>query len=50
MANTMLQDVDELKQLILRKPAILKLEEEENEADNLVQYSVKYVILDLMKG
>ncbi|KAH8553639.1 P-loop containing nucleoside triphosphate hydrolase protein [Umbelopsis sp. PMI_123] len=42
MSATLTKDVDELKQLILRKPAILKLEEEENEADNLVQYSVKH--------
>ncbi|KAI8584610.1 hypothetical protein K450DRAFT_217139 [Umbelopsis ramanniana AG] len=40
MSATLTKDVDELKQLILRKPAILKLEEEANEADNLVQYSV----------
>lgn len=31
--------------MILRKPAILKLEEEADDVDNLVQYSVKYVIL-----
>ncbi|CAO3674665.1 unnamed protein product [Umbelopsis vinacea] len=41
MSATLTKDVDELKQLILRKPAILKLEEEADDVDNLVQYSVK---------
>ncbi|KAG2172235.1 hypothetical protein INT43_004776 [Umbelopsis isabellina] len=41
MSATLTKDVDELKQLILRKPAILKLEEEADDADNLIQYVVK---------
>ncbi|KAJ7653306.1 P-loop containing nucleoside triphosphate hydrolase protein [Mycena polygramma] len=57
MSATMTEDVEMLKGLTLRNPAILKLEETEDEAANLSQYSVRcteadkflltYVILKL---
>ncbi|KAG6821469.1 hypothetical protein H0H93_010193 [Arthromyces matolae] len=57
MSATMTEDVELLKGLTLRNPAILKLEEDEDEAANLSQYAVKcsevdkfllaYVILKL---
>ncbi|KAJ7576894.1 P-loop containing nucleoside triphosphate hydrolase protein [Mycena floridula] len=57
MSATMTEDVELLKGLALRNPAILKLEEDEDEAANLSQYAVKcsevdkflltYVILKL---
>ncbi|KAG6813875.1 hypothetical protein H0H92_006282 [Tricholoma furcatifolium] len=57
MSATMTEDVEVLKGLTLRNPAILKLEEDEDEAANLSQYAVKcsevdkflltYVILKL---
>ncbi|KAJ7066146.1 P-loop containing nucleoside triphosphate hydrolase protein [Mycena amicta] len=57
MSATMTEDVEMLKGLTLRNPAILKLEEGEDEAANLTQYSVQcteadkflltYVILKL---
>ncbi|EIM86616.1 DEAD-domain-containing protein [Stereum hirsutum FP-91666 SS1] len=57
MSATMTEDVETLKGLVLRSPAILRLEEDEDEAANLSQYSVKcsevdkfllvYVILKL---
>ncbi|PPQ62879.1 hypothetical protein CVT24_006277 [Panaeolus cyanescens] len=57
MSATMTEDVEMLKGLTLRNPAILKLEEGEDEASNLSQYSVRcsevdkflftYVILKL---
>ncbi|KAF9519467.1 hypothetical protein BS47DRAFT_1370698 [Hydnum rufescens UP504] len=57
MSATMTKDVETLKGLVLRSPAILKLEEEQDEAANLSQYSVRcnevdkflltYVILKL---
>ncbi|KAG0699901.1 P-loop containing nucleoside triphosphate hydrolase protein [Suillus ampliporus] len=57
MSATMTDDVETLKGLALRSPAILKLEEEEDEASLLSQYSVQcsevdkflltYVILKL---
>ncbi|KAK0467369.1 P-loop containing nucleoside triphosphate hydrolase protein [Desarmillaria tabescens] len=57
MSATMTEDVELLKGLTLRSPAILKLEQGEDEAANLTQYSVKcsevdkflltYVILKL---
>ncbi|KAG6890082.1 hypothetical protein C0995_012031 [Termitomyces sp. Mi166 len=57
MSATMTEDVELLKGLILRNPAILKLEEDEDEAAHLSQYAVKcsevdkflltYVILKL---
>ncbi|KAI0349530.1 DEAD-domain-containing protein [Trametes cingulata] len=57
MSATMTEDVEALKGLALRSPAILKLEEDEDEAANLSQYSVRcsevdkflltYVILKL---
>ncbi|KAJ6592317.1 DEAD-domain-containing protein [Mycena vulgaris] len=57
MSATMTEDVEMLKGLTLRNPAILKLEEEEDEAANLSQYAVRcteadkflltYVILKL---
>lgn len=37
----MTEDVDLLKGLALRNPAVLKLEEDEDEAANLFQYSVR---------
>ncbi|KAF8074906.1 P-loop containing nucleoside triphosphate hydrolase protein [Lyophyllum atratum] len=57
MSATMTEDVELLKGLTLRNPAILKLEEDEDEAAHLSQYAVKcsevdkflltYVILKL---
>ncbi|CAK5283331.1 unnamed protein product [Mycena citricolor] len=57
MSATMTEDVEMLKGLTLRNPAILRLEESEDEAANLSQYSVRcnevdkflltYVILKL---
>ncbi|THH06556.1 hypothetical protein EW146_g9579, partial [Bondarzewia mesenterica] len=57
MSATMTEDVEKLKGLVLRSPAILRLEEDEDEAANLSQYSVRcsevdkflltYVILKL---
>ncbi|OBZ66789.1 ATP-dependent RNA helicase DBP9 [Grifola frondosa] len=57
MSATMTEDVEALKGLALRNPVILKLEEDEDEAANLTQYSVQcsevdkflltYVILKL---
>ncbi|KAJ7241907.1 P-loop containing nucleoside triphosphate hydrolase protein [Mycena haematopus] len=57
MSATMTEDVEMLKGLTLRNPAILKLEESEDEAANLSQYAVRcteadkflltYVILKL---
>ncbi|TFK39929.1 P-loop containing nucleoside triphosphate hydrolase protein, partial [Crucibulum laeve] len=57
MSATMTEDVEMLKGLALRNPAILKLEEAEDEAANLSQYAVRcsevdkflltYVILKL---
>ncbi|KAJ3520785.1 hypothetical protein NM688_g9113 [Phlebia brevispora] len=57
MSATMTEDVETLKGLALRKPVILKLEEDEDDAANLTQYSVRcsevdkflltYVILKL---
>ncbi|KAK9703083.1 ATP-dependent DNA/RNA helicase, variant 2 [Basidiobolus ranarum] len=57
MSATLTKDVESLKALILRNPAILKLEEEKDDIDNLTQYCVKcsendkylliYVILKL---
>ncbi|TFY52873.1 hypothetical protein EVG20_g10365, partial [Dentipellis fragilis] len=57
MSATMTEDVATLKGLALRSPVILKLEEDEDEAANLTQYSVRcsevdkflltYVILKL---
>ncbi|KAJ7509695.1 P-loop containing nucleoside triphosphate hydrolase protein [Mycena galericulata] len=57
MSATMTEDVEMLKGLTLRNPAILKLEEDEDEAANLSQYAVRctepdkfllsYVILKL---
>ncbi|KAJ7186685.1 DEAD-domain-containing protein [Mycena filopes] len=57
MSATMTEDVEMLKGLTLRNPAILRLEEDEDEAANLSQYAVRcseadkflltYVILKL---
>ncbi|KAI0917991.1 hypothetical protein AcW1_006982 [Taiwanofungus camphoratus] len=57
MSATMTEDVEALKGLALRTPVILKLEEDEDDAANLTQYSVRcsevdkflltYVILKL---
>lgn len=41
MSATMTDDVDILKGLALRNPVILKLEEGEDDAANLTQYSVR---------
>ncbi|ORX50201.1 hypothetical protein DM01DRAFT_1099331 [Hesseltinella vesiculosa] len=41
MSATFTEDVEELKSLVLRKPVILKLEEEKEEANNLTQYVVR---------
>ncbi|KAI8807136.1 P-loop containing nucleoside triphosphate hydrolase protein [Cladochytrium replicatum] len=41
MSATLSQDVQKLKQLVLRNPAVLKLEEAEAEEDLLTQYFVK---------
>ncbi|KAI9257975.1 P-loop containing nucleoside triphosphate hydrolase protein [Phascolomyces articulosus] len=40
MSATFTQDIENLKQLVLRKPAILRLEEEEDENDYLTQYMI----------
>ncbi|KAF7728051.1 ATP-dependent DNA/RNA helicase [Apophysomyces ossiformis] len=40
MSATFTKDIEELKQLVLRKPAILKLEEDEDETENLTQYVI----------
>ncbi|KAG0165085.1 ATP-dependent DNA/RNA helicase [Apophysomyces sp. BC1034] len=40
MSATFTKDIEELKQLVLRKPAILKLEEEQDETENLTQYVI----------
>jgi superfamily II DNA/RNA helicase len=42
MSATMTKDVEALKGLVLRSPVILRLEEDEDEARNLVQYTVRY--------
>ena len=42
MSATMTKDVEALKGLVLRNPAILRLEEDEDEARNLMQYAVRY--------
>jgi superfamily II DNA/RNA helicase len=42
MSATMTKDVEALKGLVLHNPAILRLEEDEDEARNLVQYAVRY--------
>jgi superfamily II DNA/RNA helicase len=42
MSATMTKDVEALKGLVLRNPAILRLEEDEDEARNLVQYAARY--------
>lgn len=39
--GTFSKDIDELKQLVLRKPAILKLEEAKETANQLTQYVIK---------
>jgi len=44
MSATMTKDVEALKGLVLRNPAILRLEEDEDEARNLVQYATRYDI------
>ena len=44
MSATMTKDVEALKGLVLRNPAILSLEEDEDEARNLVQYAARYDI------
>ena len=44
MSATMTKDVEALKGLVLRNPATLRLEEDEDEARNLVQYAVRYDI------
>ncbi|KAF7310047.1 ATP-dependent RNA helicase dbp9 [Mycena indigotica] len=46
MSATMTEDVELLKGLTLRNPAILKLEEDEDEAANLTQYSVSCTEID----
>ncbi|THH20440.1 hypothetical protein EUX98_g8583 [Antrodiella citrinella] len=46
MSATMTEDVEALKGLTLRSPVILKLEEDEDEAANLTQYSVKCAEVD----
>ncbi|KAI8137066.1 P-loop containing nucleoside triphosphate hydrolase protein [Fennellomyces sp. T-0311] len=40
MSATFTKDIENLKQLVLRKPAILRLEEEEDENDYLTQYMI----------
>jgi ATP-dependent RNA helicase DDX56/DBP9 len=42
--GSFVKDIEELKQLILRKPAILKLEEAKETANQLTQYVIKYVL------
>ncbi|KAK7687638.1 hypothetical protein QCA50_008853 [Cerrena zonata] len=46
MSATMTEDVETLKGLALRSPVILKLEEDEDEAANLTQYSVRPTEVD----
>ncbi|TCD69460.1 ATP-dependent DNA/RNA helicase [Steccherinum ochraceum] len=46
MSATMTEDVEALKGLALRSPVILKLEEDEDEAANLTQYSVRCAEVD----
>nr|GAT59545.1 predicted protein [Mycena chlorophos] len=46
MSATMTEDVEMLKGLTLRNPAILRLEEDEDEAANLTQYSVRCTEVD----
>ncbi|KAI8390954.1 P-loop containing nucleoside triphosphate hydrolase protein [Radiomyces spectabilis] len=41
MSATFTKDIEELKQLVLRQPAILRLEEEEDESEHLTQYAVR---------
>ncbi|CAO3625845.1 unnamed protein product [Cunninghamella blakesleeana] len=41
MSATFTKDIDDLKQLVLRKPAILKLEEEKDEKSQLTQYVIR---------
>ncbi|ORZ17033.1 P-loop containing nucleoside triphosphate hydrolase protein [Absidia repens] len=41
MSATLTKDIDDLKQLVLRKPAILKLEEEKNTTSQLTQYVIR---------
>lgn len=43
MSATFTKDIEDLKQLVLRKPAILQLQEEEDESEYLTQYAIKYV-------
>ncbi|KAG6896527.1 hypothetical protein C0992_007661 [Termitomyces sp. T32_za158] len=51
MSATMTEDVELLKGLTLRNPAILKLEEDEDEAAHLSQYAVKYhTVQEFNKG
>ena len=38
----MTKDVETLKGLVLRNPAILRLEEDEDEARNLIHYAIRY--------
>src|SRR5258706_3738904 len=47
MSATMTKDVEALKGLVLRNPAILRLEEDEDEARNLVQYAARYDVSKL---
>ncbi|KAH7101532.1 ATP-dependent RNA helicase dbp9 [Auriculariales sp. MPI-PUGE-AT-0066] len=46
MSATMTKDVETLKGLVLRSPAILRLEEDEDAAANLSQYSVRCTEVD----
>ncbi|KAI7886692.1 P-loop containing nucleoside triphosphate hydrolase protein [Lichtheimia hyalospora FSU 10163] len=41
MSATFTKDIEDLKQLVLRKPAILQLQEEEDESEYLTQYAIK---------
>ncbi|CAO3618283.1 unnamed protein product [Cunninghamella echinulata] len=41
MSATFTKDIDDLKQLVLRKPVILKLEEEKEEKSQLTQYVIR---------
>ncbi|KAI9323236.1 P-loop containing nucleoside triphosphate hydrolase protein [Dichotomocladium elegans] len=41
MSATFNKDVEDMKQLVLRKPAVLQLQEEEDEASYLTQYAIK---------
>lgn len=45
MSATLTSEVDTLKGLFCRSPAILKLEEKEDEADGVSQFAVKYGFL-----